>query len=54
MPGSIGFFIGAIGLPMLLARPVPRSDRAQRQHDQATARIAEYREQYPNRVIRRD
>jgi len=53
-PGMIGFFIGAFGLPMLVARLVPRSSRAQRRHDQATARVADYREQYPNRVIRRE
>ena len=54
MPGAIGFFVGAIGLPMVLARLVPRSGRAQRRHDQAMTRIAGYRQQYPNRVIRRD
>jgi hypothetical protein len=54
IPGAVGFFVGAIGLSMLLARLVPRSGRAQRRHDQATARVADYREQYPNRVIRQD
>jgi hypothetical protein len=54
MPGAIGFFVGVIGLPMLLARLVPRSSRAQRRHGQATARVADYRDQYPDRVIRRD
>jgi ABC-type cobalamin transport system permease subunit len=54
IPGLVGFSVGAFSLPMLIARLVPRSGRAQRRHDQAMARVANYSGQYPNRVIRRD
>jgi len=45
--GAISLVVGAVALPLLVARLVPRSPSAQRRHDQARTR------QYPNRVIRR-
>jgi len=52
--GVIGMLVGAVALPILVARLVPRSGRGQRRHDQANQRMGDYRQQYPNRVIRRD
>lgn len=44
---AIGLVVGAVGLPIWVARLVPRSPAAQRRHDQAMGR------QYPNRLIRK-
>ncbi len=52
--GAISLLVGAVALPLWVARLVPRSPRAQRRHDQASQRMGDYRDQYPNRVIRRD
>ena len=45
--GAISLVVGAVALPLLVARLVPRSPSAQRRHDQARTR------QYPNRLIRK-
>lgn len=37
--GAIGIVVGAVGLPILVARVVPRSARAQQRHDQAVERM---------------
>jgi len=52
--GAICLVVGAVALPIWVARLVPRSGRGQRRHDQANQRMGDYRQQYPNRVIRRD
>lgn len=41
--GTAGFFIGAITLPIVVARLVPRSPRTQARHDQAMERIGQFR-----------
>ena len=45
--GAISLVVGAVALPIWVARLVPRSPSAQRRHDQARTR------QYPNRLIRK-